>query len=177
MCACACWESRKGERANGWHLAPCHPSLGVPATHPVTPNDRAEILPKVTDLTPPSLSPPRASPLVVQARRAFPAAPLPVNVPICFPKCSEEEFITVFCSCGQKLIKRLFLLNLVNWSQWWPGVVWVEKWKGEERVGGQSVWPFTDVYHTSLTWALAGVNPSPPRKKRKKSSKQKTFIN
>lgn len=144
--ACVLVHVERAERESGlmadiWHQVA--PVWFAPAPRHVTPNDRAQISPqKVGTLRRSKATPPQASPPPTQWCRQ--EAPSPINVPICFPKCSQEEFITVFFFCGgsggQKLIKDSFLLNSVNWPRGWSDAEW------RREFGGRSTWQFTDVY-------------------------------
>lgn len=118
--ACVLVHVERAERESGLMADIWHPVPPVWVLQPRTPSrpltERRDRPLKIGTLprskpprTPrPLPAPPAPAPRWCGQGEPLPAAPSPVNVPICFPKCSEEEFIAVFCGSGQKLIKCLF---------------------------------------------------------------------
>lgn len=101
-------------------------------------NDKAERLP----LNRHTCTSPPASPGGMGRRASFIQSL--VNVPICFPECSKEEFIGMLCGCGQQLIKWVFFvffpeIQLIGHSR---DIELAE----EEDSWPQLSWQFADVY-------------------------------
>lgn len=96
------------------------------SAHFADPNPSSPHSPK-----PPGLPLPQASPLVVQARRASSSSTVASKCANLFSKVLRGRIYRRVLRRWAKTNKRLFLLNSVNWPQWW-GEVESCGW-GEER--------------------------------------------
>lgn len=111
MDLCMWREERWRERANGWHLVSASP-IWVLQCSPIL----SCWMIKLRDcLSIGILSNSEACAGGMGSKTSFSHSPL--NVPICFPVCSKEEYITIFYGCGQALIKCSFAeIHLIGHS-------------------------------------------------------------